>query len=249
MSKNYIKRPFPLLATFMTLMAVIILCGLGTWQVKRLAWKEGLLAQLDALYAEEPQDSNTAALRELHPVAGTLFVARVRLHGTLDPAASWLVGPRTMDGQSGYHLITPLTLAGGGTVLVNRGWVKDRPAQDNAGQVTVTGLLRPPEKPNRFVPANAPADDQWFSLDPARMAQARNLGPPLPFILYAEDSQPVDSVAHPAGSRPNLPNNHKAYAFFWFSMAGVLLVIYILRFFGRPLHNRRAYGAHEKAAP
>lgn len=224
-------RRFPFWATILTLAGVAVLCGLGTWQVKRLAWKEGLLARLDALYAAAPQDSDGPALRSLAPLPGTPFVARVTVDGTYEPAQSVAVGPRVRDGQTGYHLITPLRLADGSFVLVNRGWVADRPAADGAGQAHVTGLLRIPETPNRFVPPNDPAQDTWFSIAPDQIAQAHHLaGQMLPYILYAESAVPADPAAQPAGGRPELPNNHRSYAVFWYSMALALIAVYGLRF-------------------
>ena len=61
----------------------------------------------------------------------------------------------------GFHVITPLRLADGSLVLVNRGYVpndlKDAPSAPPAslrGDVTVTGLLRHADVQTAFVPSN-----------------------------------------------------------------------------------------------
>jgi len=45
------RRKLPFWATFLTLIGVIILCALGTWQVKRLAWKNDIVQKLHTAYA------------------------------------------------------------------------------------------------------------------------------------------------------------------------------------------------------
>ena len=41
----------PVWGTILTVIGVVVLCTLGTWQLDRLAWKKDLIAKLDAAYA------------------------------------------------------------------------------------------------------------------------------------------------------------------------------------------------------
>ena len=97
----------------------------------------------------------------------------------------------------------------------------------------VTGVLRRPEHFNPFVPKNDPAHGQWFRLTPDDIAAAKDLKDVLPYILYADNDHSGDSRKYPLATATKWlpPNNHRSYAIFWFTMAGVLLVIYYLRFF------------------
>jgi surfeit locus 1 family protein len=230
------KRRPPFWATILTATGMLVLCGLGTWQLQRLEWKEGLLAQLAAARTQPPVTS--AVL--IGDAPGTDLAYRpAAVYGLYDAAGAFLVGPRTRDGEVGYHLLTPLQIAEDdeppATLLVNRGWVLAMPAQMPAGFVAVRGLLRLPERANMFVPPNDPLKNEWFSIDLAQLATEKQLQNLLPYILYAEGEEPADPVMsvgagyHPPGG-PDLPNNHRQYAFFWFAMAGVLAVIYVLRF-------------------
>ena len=54
------KFRLPVGLTLTTVFALAILVGLGSWQLKRLAWKEDLLARVAALQAAPPQALNTA---------------------------------------------------------------------------------------------------------------------------------------------------------------------------------------------
>ena len=238
MSKNNNRR-LPFWATLLTATGMVILCGLGTWQLQRLEWKENLLAQLETASTQPPV---TGAVLVGNAPGGDLAYRPAAIYGLYDNANAFLVGPRTREGEVGYHLLTPLQIAEDdgphATLLVNRGWVLAMPADKPAGFMTVRGLLRPQERANAFVPPNDPQKNEWFSVDLKQLAAEKKLQNLLPYILYAEGEEPADPVMsvgaayHPPGG-PSLPNNHKQYAFFWFAMAGILAVIYALRFLRR----------------
>lgn len=89
-----------------------------------------------------------------------------------------LVGPRMREGEDGFIVVTPLERDGQSTVLVNRGWIskkladqKDRPHGLPTGEVTVEGLLREPWKKNMFTPENKPEEGKFYFPDIEQMAQ------------------------------------------------------------------------------
>lgn len=225
MGLGFMKRP-PLAAAVMTVFAVSVLCFLGNWQIQRLHWKEGLIAQMAQARSIGPRAFSHAEIVGEGP-----FYAR--LQGRYEDVM-FLVGPRTYQGRSGYHLLTPFALHGGGHVMVNRGWIpagEEMQAGSPRGEATVTGLLRRPERPNVFVPANDPDRNVWFAVDLRRMAAAG--GTDLaPLVLYAESESPESASLQPvrAALRWSPRNDHFQYALFWFGMATVLIIIFYLRF-------------------
>ncbi len=228
-----LKRP-PWLATILTLAALIVLCGLGTWQIKRLHWKQGIIKDLHAAY-------DTGALpplsyEDLKDLAvGQMMFARGTVQGQYDMARTALVEPRTWQGRPGYHILTPLKITGGGTILINRGWI---PLADKnsvpvpPGFVTISGLLRRPPPPGPLTPANG--GGHWFSIDIAAMTG--DAADAVPLVLYAETESGVGVAPLPVREALSWEpaNNHAQYAVFWFSMAGILLVIFFLRFVKEP---------------
>ncbi|KAF2460272.1 SURF1 family-domain-containing protein [Lineolata rhizophorae] len=78
---------------------------LGTWQVKRLSWKTELLAELEDRLARPPMPLpprvNPDALAEFDH-------RRVTASGRFRHDKEMLIGPRIMDGQNGYYVVTPL---------------------------------------------------------------------------------------------------------------------------------------------
>lgn len=55
-------RRFPVGLTIATVISLAILCGLGAWQLKRLAWKTDLLASIASAQAQPPRPVNEVPL-------------------------------------------------------------------------------------------------------------------------------------------------------------------------------------------
>lgn len=232
------RKP-PLLATVLTLASIIILCSLGTWQVQRLHWKQGILHALAVA-----ETMNSTPLMSYDDIAARAagddnmkLIRYVSLHGRWLNEKEVLVAPRTWQEKAGYHLLTPLALDGGGVILVNRGWIPaekkkpaSRPETLAATEVDVMGMLRRPERANFFVPQNVPEKNEWYRIDPAQIAAARHIEKMTPLVFYAklETGNPELPVKEALVWHP--PNNHASYAFFWFSMVGILAVVYCFRF-------------------
>jgi surfeit locus 1 family protein len=126
----------------------------------------------------------------------------------------------------GDLVLTPLRLADGATVIVNRGFVpQDRidPATRKEGQiagtVTISGLMREPETRNLFTPVDDMKTGTWFTRDPIAIAQFWHLDRAAPFTIDA-DGTPVPGGLPQGGETVlTIPNNHLSYALTWFGLA------------------------------
>ena len=162
--------------TACTLAGLALLIGLGVWQLKRLAWKEGLIAEIETRAKGEPialKDAIAVAREGRDP-----SYYRVRVDGRFDNAKE-LYLYSVADERVGWHVIAPLTATDGTVVIVDRGFVPDAlrdPAKRAQGEidgpVTVTGLARTPEIQGAFVPDNEVAANRWFWRDLADMTKA-----------------------------------------------------------------------------
>ena len=227
------KRSFPLGLTAATLIALVILVALGAWQLQRLAWKERLLAHVEAL--------RSAPARPLEPVLDGLAdgrdvdFTRVRVTCPGLSRAPYLELYGLKDGQAGSRLISACTVASRSfrTVLVDRGFVRDvisaRPPVDPAdrGPVEVTGVLRTPEPATFMTPKNQAGANRWFSRDVPAMARALDAPLPAPVFLFAEtSSNPEWQALQPAPLPSQIPNRHLEYALTWFGLAAALAGVY-----------------------
>jgi len=229
-------KRLPLSQTILSLIGVAILIGLGTWQMERLQWKEGIIAKLEADYSAQ-QDPNAplisyTRLGELSQEKMPAAVAKVRGRFLREDAV--LVGPQSsQDGRGGYHLLVPLQLDNGRVLIVNAGWVdelwkdntQDRLAVLPQDALTVTGILRKPDY-NSFASRNSPANDMWFRADIGDIAQAKHLANPYPFILYASATNPPLQNVEPIDQHWLPRNKHLQYAMFWYAMALTLVGVY-----------------------
>ena len=220
----------PFWATCLTLIGVIILVSLGTWQLQRLAWKNDLIADLNTAYESE----NSAALDLENITTGEFTYGRVR--GTFIPDKAILLAPRTRNKEIGSDLLVPLEIKNR-TLIINMGWTKypldELPIHHLKNKsVRFEGLVRTP-KWNSFTPENVPEEDLWYKADLKEVAEAKNLKNPYPFVLRAEHASHKFDAAFPNNERLMPNNNHLQYALFWFSMALSLIVIYVLRFIVR----------------
>ncbi len=215
------------------LVALALLIALGSWQVRRLHWKEGLLAAIDQRLRAPPVSLETAlgAWRE----TGDVDYLPVRLEGVFrnDGEQHFLA---THKGQSGWYVYAPLMLADGRAVIVNRGFVPydlkeaaDRPWTPVSGTVGFHGLARNPlfAKPGWLLPDNAPSDRIWYWKDFPGMAAAMGLGATEILPFFVDLSAYDRSIEGPVGgvTRVTLPNRHLQYAVTWFGLAAALALI------------------------
>lgn len=227
--------------TLAAALGLAVLIGLGTWQVQRLHWKEGLIARIEARVKADPV-SLDQALARWHDT-GDVEYLRVRLQGRfLHEDEIHLYG--LVNGEPGWRIVTPLVTPEGAVVLVDRGLVPNplkAPSARQQGQiegpVEVVGLARAPETQNLFVPDNDIAANAWFWRDLSGMGQVA-LTPEqqsrlVPFFVEAEPMAVPGGWPRGGVTRLELPNRHLEYAVTWYGLAVVLVVIYVLFMRGR----------------
>ncbi len=240
MSKAPRKRRSTVLdATMFALVGIVILCGLGVWQLDRKVWKEDLIARLNARLSRAPQDlPPRASWPQLHQ-DGEEFRRVVFPAEFLDgeEALVYTAGsPLRPDVKGpGYWVFAPVRLAGGSIVLVNRGFVppdhKD-PAERSEGTphgiVDVVGVMRWPEARGTFTPADDPKKNIWFLRDSKSIADIKKWATAAPFYIDQEEPVPAGGWPKPGKLEVQLPDNHLQYAITWFGLALALAGVYVV---------------------
>lgn len=217
--------------TLFSVPAIIVLIGLGTWQLQRLEWKQDLIDKLQSrsVAAAVAPPADGANLEEYE-------YQHVQVTGTYRHDHEFFLVGRSLNGNPGLHVLTPLVPADGGeAILVNRGWIpferqdpKTRAGGQVAGPVTVDGIIRLQKPPGYFTPANDTARNNWFYVDTAAIAAVA--GVPLRDGYYIMAGKADVPGSYPVGHqwRLDIRNDHLEYAITWYSLAVALLVIYIL---------------------
>lgn len=203
---------------------LVVLLGLGIWQLHRLAWKEAILAQLARAAAAPPVPLPATPSPFIKvAVTGRLLHDRQALYGV--EVRDMPAGPAL-----GAFLIEPLQRDGAAPVLVDLGWVplqRTQPLSLPSGPVTVTGYVHQAEQPGWFAAHDDVVGRHFYTLDPAVIGAALGLAQVAPFILVALGPSPPAGLPIPAQHLPQPPNNHLQYALTWFGLAGVLVVVFL----------------------
>lgn len=215
-----------------------VLVGLGTWQVQRKAWKEGLIAALTERLAAPPRALPASATWPSLDSARDEY-HRVRLSAEFDYANDALVYAaasafRPDVSGPGYWVFTPAKLANGSKLMVNRGFVpegrqdpKSRAESEIEGPIDVIGVMRWPDGSHWFTPSDEPAHNLWFSRNPQAIAAAKGLGAVAPFYVEQESPTPPGGLPKPGKLVVVLPDNHLQYAITWYGLSIVLVVVFV----------------------
>lgn len=196
------------------LLGAAFLTGLGVWQMQRLAWKEAIIADIDARIQAAP-----VALPETPDPERDRYLP-VRVTGRfLGPEVEVLASRKEIG--AGTRIIAAYETTEGRRIMVDRGFVPDaqRGLPRDAPGDRITGNLHWPDEVDSFTPAPDAATGLWFARDVAGLAAQLETEPTL--IVAARptgdgiDPLPVDSSA--------IPNDHLTYAVTWFSLALVWL--------------------------
>lgn len=221
-----------------TAACVALFASLGLWQLRRLDWKEALIARIETRAAAPAVPlPPPAAWRDLAP--DDYAFRRVTARGAFAGRdALVFAGAVSLDrgpAQPGYSVLTPFRLADGATVLVDRGFTPIETAEAGAhapppaGEVELVARMRPPGRRGLFTPADEPARLRFFTTDAAAIAPALGLAEAAPFTLDAEAlpgaaagwPRPIARVETP-------PNNHLSYALTWFGLAATAAAFFVV---------------------
>jgi cytochrome oxidase assembly protein ShyY1 len=189
---RFLLTPRWLGAAALALAAAVVMVFLGNWQLHRYHERSAINDRIDAADSvaalpltsvlRAPTAPGTAG-----PAPGKdLAWTKVTVTGTYDPAHEIQARGRTVDGDVGFEIVTPLILADGTAVLIDRGWIPPGPGgavaaptvpPAPAGPVTVVGQVHLSES------RPTPVAHRDGRLDTRRIAVPR-LAPELPFPVY-----------------------------------------------------------------
>ncbi|MEV6632291.1 SURF1 family protein [Actinoplanes sp. NPDC051470] len=189
---RFLLTPRWLAAAALAVTASVVMVFLGNWQLHRYHERSAINDRIDAAATGSPVPLTSVLTRpgapgKTGPNPGeALAWTKVTVTGRYDPAHEVQARGRTVDGSVGFEILTPLVLADGTAVLIDRGWVP--PASGGAvaapvappapaGTVTVVGQVhRSESKP-------APIGHRDGRLDTRRVSLPR-LAAEMPYPLY-----------------------------------------------------------------
>lgn len=183
--------------------------ALGSWQLRRLAWKQGILSQIETRIAADP----VAVPAQPDPQVDRYL--SVRASGEIGPGELRVLASVKQVGP-GFRLIAPFTLDDGRRVLLDRGFLRetDSAAARPGGPAQVTGNLHWPDEIDGYTPPPDLDAGLWFARDVPAMADALDTEP----VLIVARSQTAPRVTPLPVDTAAIPNDHLQYAITWFSL-------------------------------
>ena len=218
---------------------------LGVWQLDRAEQKEQLQQSVRSQAALPPLAAD--ALPRTRADGPAPAHRRAVLQGQWLADRSIYLDNRPMNGRTGLYLVTPLKLADGSAVLVQRGWLardplirtRVAPPPVAAGTVAVQGRIAPAlARLYEFDAAASGAIRQNVEIEVYAQESALALRP---WALVQDDAPgaPADGLLRQWPARDTGLHKHYGYAFQWFSLCALTICLYAWFQFIHPCYRRR----------
>lgn len=206
---------FPVL---MGVLGVAVLVSLGVWQVQRLTWKEGILAEIDSRIFAAPVALPAQPVEAEHEYLPVTITGDV-----LDEEIHVLISAEGLG--AGYRDIAVMQIADGTRLLVDRGFValEDKDLDRAEANVTVVGNLLWPDEVDSWTPEPDLERNIWFVRDLPAMAASLEAEPVL--VVARTQTGSTAAITPLPIDTAGIPNDHLNYAITWFSLALVWAVM------------------------
>ena len=204
---------FPL---FLGLIGAGILCALGVWQLQRLEWKEGKIAEIEQRLSTKDVGMPANPTYEVDNYRG------VEVGGELDGPELHVLTSLKPDGP-GFRVIRKLDVLDGRMILADLGFIPEAQKNDDriAGAIFIQGNLIWPDETDGFTPEPNLERNIWFARDVDKMAAALGTEP----IMVSARSIVPEMNTTPMPVTVNIANDHLEYAITWFSLMAVWIMM------------------------
>lgn len=219
---------------FIYFLFVALFSSLGVWQLNRADEKHGIADNINLRSAESAVNLNNPFNwnQEQHQYRKATVKGEFISNGRL------LIDNMIVNGQPGYHVITPLKITGtNNTLLINRGWIRQQgrkrePAEITTpkGQITIEGIMRTPSA-LPFVESSVTALKQteeynvWLYLDVDKYQKESPLNM-MPFAVL-QNNNTDDGLRRKWSRYQAKTGMHIGYAIQWFAFSIIVTIIFI----------------------
>ena len=210
------------------LLVLPLLISLGVWQLNRAQQKRDLQQQLAVQQTQPPVSVEAKTLDALADYR------RVVAEGEFDNQHIWLLDNKQRRAQVGYEVVVPFALAGGGTLLINRGWLAAGQSRGDlppvaaiTGKVTLFGTLATPTEHPLLSAKSETSGWPKVITEIEAPEMSRQLGKQvLPRYVKLEEASPGAFITDWQPMNVT-PERHTGYAVQWFAMAAALVIWFV----------------------
>lgn len=229
---RFVLQPKWIIGHLIIIATVISFINFGLWQFRRLDEKRTRNSQIEQRLKSpvESLDSLIEPTVEVDdPKVDSLIYRRVRVVGRYDEGGEVLVRSRSLNGQAGYHVLTPLIVGKDLGVLVNRGWVPgpDVTRSAQSGTVEVTGIILATQRRGSIGPTDPPkgklTEIARSDIERVQLQYGPDLYPVIVQLIPTKTSTATD-IPVVLGIPPQDEGNHLSYALQWMCFSAIAVI-------------------------
>ena len=218
-----------LLSHLFVFIAFCALITLGTWQILRLQQKEELIDRV----------TNNLKMLPLESLDNVKIpddeFRKVRIVGRFIHEKEIFLA-KGQKGHQGFHIIVPFVTEQGDHYLVNRGWVPQykrehdrRPDTLGKEMQQIDAIIRGVASKNWLTLENNLEMNFWYWVDVPAIKQQINVDISDNYYLVLASDTESNKIPIPASYKPYFRNDHLQYAITWYSLAVILLLMFLFR--------------------
>ena len=196
---------------------ILVFIALGSWQIIRLNWKNNLISEIENSLKNPPVELTQSNQEDY---------LKIKTSGSIDFDKQIYLYNLNDKGTPGFEVVNPIII-NEENYLINRGWIpfekKGSEEINIFDKRNIVGTLKLQGRKNIFKPDNDIKENYWFSLN--RNDILKYTGKEFSkYIIYLDGNY---QFPRPKKITANISNNHKKYAFTWFSLAISILLLYL----------------------
>ncbi len=207
-----------------TVLVVIILFVLGFWQVTRMKWKNELITKIENIAHTNPIMIDSLANETIK----SLVFHKVIISGSFEPNFN-LYRYNNQHNKASYDVFNIFNLLDGHKFLVKRNFAVPyiNFKYQKANTTIIAIVLLQPQK-SMFTLSNNFIKDLIFNIDIASINQHYKINLEEGFYLQQLKNDQDNDISKDILA--NIHNNHKLYAFTWFSLGIIIIIMALVKF-------------------
>ena len=215
-----------------SLLVAGITARLGFWQLERAHAKE---AVHDTILSRQQEPVLRNADWGAEPAPPEWLQRRVEVQGQWLPRFTVYLNNRTMQGQAGFYVLTPLALPNGAVLWVQRGWVaRDRvrsdwlpPVPTPQGTVAIQARVVPPPSKLMELGPSDPVTEGFSTLRHNVDFEAFRLQTGLALVATLQQTDAAsDGLLRDWPAALSGADKNRGYAFQWFALSLLSLLLF-----------------------
>ena len=208
---------------FISIFLILVTFALGTWQLKRLSWKNSLILNFNELKISDAIDISLVNKKE--------FI-KIKSKGIVNRNNKVFFPAKTHNGKAGIRIASEFFAQNGEIYLIDEGWFNNTDFEyfkknNDFFEENIIGYIRFPLEPKLFTPKNNIINNEWYTYDLKEIGSYFSSSLNQNFFIKKLNPN-KESFLIPSTQQHQFRNNHLQYAITWFCMSFAFLIMFLV---------------------